>query len=151
MTLEKTSLLLEKTFQRVIDHCREQTKVYYDLFVTMDYTEGRITIMDEDDNILAEEMLFDYAQGEGEKTNKIQCSRDELKQLLRSVVERLRMEGAFEDVFGEPFSISYLANNEEDTNEELLFLHDDVTLLDSPLMEHLDEDLDNFFRSLLGK
>ena len=59
MTLEKTALILEKTFRQALATCHKRNKIYYDLFVAIDYTEGRFTISDEDDNILAEEILFD--------------------------------------------------------------------------------------------
>lgn len=151
MTLEKTTLILEKTFRRALATCHEQNKVYYDLFVAMDYAEGRFTISDEDENILAEEVLFDYAQG-GEKGHLgAEHNATELKMILRSVLEQLYGEDLFDDSFGEPFSITYLADSKEDNDEELLFVHDDQTLLDAPLLEHLDEDLDKFFHALLDK
>ena len=116
-----------------------------------DYTEGRFTISDEDDNILAEEILFDYAQGGEKEALGIESNTRELKKILRSIVEQLYDENLFDDSFGEPLSIVYLANNKEDSDEELLFVHDDQTLLDTPLLEHLDEDLDEFFRTLLDE
>ena len=42
-------------------------------------------------------------------------------------------------------------DNKEGSDEVLLFVHDDQTLLDTPLLEHLDEDLDEFFRTLLDE
>ena len=151
MTLEQTALILEKTFRQALATCHKRNKIYYDLFVAIDYTEGRFTISDEDDNILAEEILFDYAQGGEKEALGIESNTRELKKILRSIVEQLYDENLFDDSFGEPLSIVYLANNKEDSDEELLFVHDDQTLIDTPLLEHLDEDLDEFFRTLLDE
>ena len=100
---------------------------------------------------MAEEILFDYAQGGEKEALGIESNTRELKKILRSIVEQLYDENLFDDSFGEPLSIVYLANNKEDSDEELLFVHDDQTLLDTPLLEHLDEDLDEFFRTLLDE
>ena len=100
---------------------------------------------------MAEEILFDYAQGGEKAALGIESNTQELKKILRSIVEQLYDENLFDDSFGEPLSIVYLANNKEDSDEELLFVHDDQTLLDTPLLEHLDEDLDEFFRTLLDE
>ena len=149
MTLENTALILEKTFRQALASCHKRNKIYYDLFVAIDYTEGRFTISDEDDNILAEEILFDYAQGGEKEALGIESNTRELKKILRSIVEQLYDENLFDDSFGEPLSIVYLANNKEDSDEELP-IHLE-TLLDTPLLEHLDEDLDEFFRTLLDE
>ena len=89
MTLEKTALILEKTFRQALATCHKRNKIYYDLFVAIDYTEGRFTISDEDDNILAEEILFDYAQGGEKAALGVESNTQELKKILRSIVEQL--------------------------------------------------------------
>lgn len=79
MTLENTALILEKTFRQALASCHKRNKIYYDLFVAVDYTEGRFTISDEDDNILAEEILFDYAQGGEKEALGVENNTRELK------------------------------------------------------------------------
>lgn len=150
MNREKTLKLLESTFRSAVEFCVASDRTYYDLFVTMDFTEGKVTISDDEENLLAEETLFAYAQSDEPHCNNAPCSEAEFVKLLRTLLEDLGKTNLFEVGFGEPFSITYLSTVNEDSNEELLYRYNDQSLVETPLLQHMDEELDAFFQSLLS-
>lgn len=144
MIHEKTKLVLRRLFTQAIEKCASSAQVYYDLIVSVDYSEGRLGIADDSDNLLAEEIIFDFVHREGQEV-----SEEEVRLLLQTLLHELHSEDAFaRDCFGEPFSVSLVGEVE---TSELLYVHDDYLLLDKPLMAHLDEDLDTFFRDLFSE
>jgi hypothetical protein len=70
--------------------------------------------------------------------------------ILRSSLAALVADDVFSNpCFAMPFSIS-LTDENFTVMEELLFLDDENTRIDDPLLKNLDEELDNFLHELLS-
>lgn len=144
MDKDKIQHLLRKFFIHIIDTCSKGTKTYYDFMVSINFTEGRITVFDDDDKIIGEEIIFGFISSENKG-----ITSEEVIPILRNQLHLLYTDGVFnEDFIGEPFSITYITDEEP---VELLFVYEDQLLLERPLLENMGEELDTFFDNLFSE
>lgn len=113
-----------------------------DLFVRVSTTTGEVALYDDDDNLLASQVLFSWITNAPISTDMIG--------LLRHAVTRLDRHGYWaQDCFVRPFSIE-LVGEDFSVIEHLLFVDDDLVQVSRPLLEGLDEDLNHFLSNLLS-
>lgn len=114
-----------------------------DLFVRINTETGEISLYGDDDELLHSLVVFSWITNTPEPTEAMLSS-------LRTVIARLQSQGYWDhDLYERPFSIE-LVSDTFATIEHLLFLDDDLVEVSRPLLEGLDEDLDNFLDNLLG-
>ena len=75
----------------------------------------------------------------------------QLSHSLRAAIQKLEEEKIFNRSYiFKPFTVS-LIDKDFIVSEELIFIDDDTVKLDGELLAGLDEDLNTFFRDLMGK
>ncbi|MBR0453060.1 MAG: hypothetical protein IIX29_03855, partial [Bacteroidales bacterium] len=74
----------------------------------------------------------------------------EIEQVLRQILSKLEAENFLEKINVQmPFSI-LMVDEEMETLSELYFLDDEAMPLDNNIIRHIDDELDSFFKQLMG-
>lgn len=138
--------LIKSAFQEAINSLSEDYKgsSLTDIFITVDKESGEVAFYDDEENKVAEIVVFDWV-------NKVDKLHDKtVIAILRDVTEQLDNEGLFSslDLF-KPFSVNY-ADDNFDVIEELLLISEESTIkIDNDLMEKFDREFDEFLDKLL--
>ena len=144
----KVQSVIESVFQSVVVKLSDNasTILVSDLFIQVDQETGEVQIFDDAENLLDKVVIFDWInKNEEESTFIIRITTT-----LKSVLSLLSVKGAFEKKnISIPFAVS-LTDEDFSVIEELLFIDEDITRVDDPLLQNLDEDLDLFLAKLLS-
>ena len=117
-----------------------------DLFIQADRKNGEVSVLDDNEEVLAKEVIFDWVQPERQDEAFYSGIVPELK----SAVAHLDEKNVFEKIYiVKPFSVS-LVNEECEVVVELLFLDDDTLKLEGNIWKEMDKELDEFLRGLLS-
>ena len=144
----KVQSVIESVFQSVVVKLSDNasTILVSDLFIQVDQETGEVQIFDDAENLLDKVVIFDWInKNEEESTFIIRITTT-----LKSVLSLLSVKGVFENKnISIPFAVS-LTDEDFTVIEELLFIDEDITRVDDPLLQNLDEDLDLFLAKLLS-
>ena len=144
----KVQSVIESVFQSVVVKLSDNTSndLVSDLFIQVDQETGEVQIFDDAENLLDKVVIFDWInKNEEESTFIIRITAT-----LKNVLSLLSVKGVFEKKnISIPFAIS-LTDEDFSVIEELLFIDEDITRIDDPLLQNLDEDLDLFLAKLLS-
>ncbi|MFR0677702.1 hypothetical protein [Dysgonomonas mossii] len=142
------SSLIRSTFVEAIDTLSKdyQGSSLTDVFITVDKESGEVAFYDDEENKVAEIVIFDWV----DKVEEL--SDDKVISILREVTEDLDKEEMFSSLdLYKPFSVNYADDNLE-VIEELLLINEDSTIkLDNDLMEKFDREFDDFLNKLLNE
>ena len=142
------SSLIRSTFVEAIDTLSKdyQGSSLTDVFITVDKESGEVAFSDDEENKVAEIVIFDWV----DKVEEL--SDDKVISILREVTEELDKEEMFSSLdLYKPFSVNYADDNLE-VIEELLLINEDSTIkLDNDLMEKFDREFDDFLNKLLNE
>ncbi len=142
------SSLIRSTFVEAIDTLSKdyQGSSLTDVFITVDKESGEVAFYDDEENKVAEIVIFDWV----DKVKEL--SDDKVISILREVTEDLDKEEMFSSLdLYKPFSVNYADDNLE-VIEELLLINEDSTIkLDNDLMEKFDREFDDFLNKLLNE
>lgn len=138
--------LIKDTFEEAIDILSKdyQGSSLTDIFVTVDKESGEVAFYDDEENKVAEIVVFDWV-------NKVDTLRDrEVISVLRNVTERIDKEDKFASLdMYKPFSVNY-ADENMSVIEELLVIHEEsIVEINNDLLEKLDKEFDEFLEKLL--
>lgn len=145
-TKEKVMQLLSELFLSLLDENNTEhlQSGINDLFVRVDLERGEVALLGEEEEMLASSIIFSWIVPEATEPTKEMC------EMLQTVVAQLERQGYWEStLFEQPFSV-VLVDRMFAPIEGLLYLDDDTIQLSKPLLEGLNEDLDNFIHELLG-
>lgn len=138
--------LIKNTFLQAIDILSKdyQGSSLTDIFITVDKESGEVAFYDDEENKIAEIVVFEWVNKVGELTD------ENITSILRKVTEELDNEDMFSSLeLYKPFSVNY-ADDSFIVIEELLLINEDsMVKLDNDLMEKLDRDFDDFLDKLL--
>ena len=117
-----------------------------DIHMQPDMVSGQLVITDDDDTLLAEELIPEW-----ESANPENFYAD-AEIALKRALNQLREEGALDIVkILKPYSF-VLEDHAKETVAELLMMDEEETLfLNDELLKGLDEELDSFLKDLLEK
>ncbi len=141
-----SNTLIKDTFLKAIDTLATdyQGSSLTDIFIIVDKESGEVSFYDDEENKIAEIVVFDWV-------NKVDELKDEkVVSILRDVTEQLDDEDKFDslDLF-KPFSVNY-ADDNYNVIEELLLISDDSAIkIDDNLLEKFDKQFDEFLERLL--
>ena len=142
------SSLIRSTFVEAIDTLSKdyQGSSLTDVFITVDKESGEVAFYDDEENKVAEIVIFDWV----DKVEEL--SDDKVISILREVTEDLDKEEMFSSLdLYKPFSVNYADDNLE-VIEELLLINEDSTIkLDNDLMEKFDREFVDFLNKLLNE
>ena len=144
----KVQSVIESVFQSVVVKLSDNasTILVSDLFIQVDQETGEVQIFDDAENLLDKVVIFDWINKNEEESTFI----IRITSTLKNVLSLLSVKGAFEKKnISIPFAVS-LTDEDFSVIEELLFIDEDITRADDPLLQNLDEDLDLFLAKLLS-
>ena len=117
----------------------EETKVT-DFHIYVNGNNGDVTIMDDDDNILARVHILEW---EGEHNEEV------FEKTLRGVLTEMHKNGQFDDLnIAKPYSF-VLTDDDQQSIVDLLIVDDDTVILSEDLLEGFDEEMNEFLKQLL--
>lgn len=141
-----TSTLIKDTFKQAIVSLAKdyQGSSLTDIFITVDKESGEVAFYDDEENKIAEIVIFNWVDKVDELSDKKVIS------VLREVTEQLDNEDVFSslDLF-KPFSVNYADDNLIVKEELLLISEDSIVKIDNDLMEKFDREFDEFLERLL--
>lgn len=140
------SSLIKSTFQQAIDSLSKDYagSSLTDIFITVDKESGEVAFYDDEENKVAEIVVFDWI-------NKVdELSDEHVISILRGVTEQLDNEDMFSSLdLYKPFSVNYSDDGFEVIEELLLINEDSAIKSDNDLMEKFDREFDDFLDKLL--
>lgn len=142
---ERELQLLRKHFLNLLnDEAPKLTTPTNDLLLQIDGSTGELRIYDDRDEELSRQAVYAW---EGTGTTDLPSISS--IETLREVITRLEQRGYWDKaLFARPFSV-LLVRSDFSIIEELLFIDEDLVQLSTPLLEGLDEDLEQFLGELL--
>lgn len=145
MNNEKEISLLRNLFMEIVNPKNDREPVpVHDIFVQVDPERGDVTLFNEDDVQLATCTIFSWAENPA-----TELTPDMLK-TLRETVSVLEQRGFWDNpLFVQPLAVE-LVDEEMQCIERLLYLDDEVILLNEPLLKDLNQDLNKFLDEILG-
>ena len=146
--ITKVQPLIEKAFVEAIDQLtkEESANLVSDFYVQVDAETGELQIYDDAERLMNKVVIFDCVNSPEEED----AFNKKVAAAIKAVLTILSTKNAFDSTrLVKPFSVS-LTDEDFVVIEELLFIDDDMLLLDDPLIKDLDTDLDNFLANLLA-
>lgn len=138
--------LVKETFEEAIDILSKeyQGSSLTDVFITVDKESGEVAFYDDEENKVAEIVIFNWV-------NKVGSLKDsEVISVLRNATEQLDKEDKFLSLdMYKPFSVNYADENMLVIEELLLINEESVVELSNDLLDKLDKEFDDFLDKLL--
>lgn len=151
MKLSKETLLaIEQAVRTAVEPytaLTEATAVATDIYMYADTDQAVLTIMDEENEILAQCDIDEWKELDdgGADEHLLRA----MSQRLTSLLQKLRDEHVFENVHVmKPYSF-VLSDIEGETIIDLLLIDDDTLILGEALLENLDDELNDFLKKLM--
>ena len=121
---------------------RAENATVTDLYFQLDRTTGVITIFDDDDNELAQASIAEWKESAQEQSTSIEKT-------LRTELAQMQKVGLFDKInILKPYSCTLVDENKESI-VDLIYIDDDTLVLDSELLQGLDEEMNEFLKYLL--
>ena len=146
--ITKVQPLIEKAFVETIDQLtkEESANLVSDFYVQVDAETGELQIYGDAERLMNKVVIFDWVNSPEEED----AFNKKVAAAIKAVLTILSTKNAFDSTrLVKPFSVS-LTDEDFVVIEELLFIDDDMLLLDDPLLKDLDTDLDNFLANLIA-
>lgn len=139
--------IVRKTFLQAIKSLDENYagSSLTDVFIVLDKNTGELTFYDDEDNSIADVVIFSWVDKPNLKDSTVIS-------VLREITVSLNEEHAFDslDIY-KPFSVNY-SNENFEIIEELLLLNDESLVeldMDNSLMDKFDREFDEFLDRLM--
>ena len=121
---------------------RAENATVTDLYFQLDRTTGVITIFDDDDSELAQATIAEWKDDTQEQPVSIEKT-------LRAELVQMQKVGLFDKInILKPYSCTLVDENKE-AIVDLIYIDDDTLVLDSELLQGLDEEMNEFLKYLL--
>lgn len=122
------------------------TDMLTDLYWQVDLSSGSFAVWNDNQQQLAKASVKEWVSEDVDKS----VSLAEIEQVLRQILSKLEAENFLEKINVQmPFSI-LMVDEEMETLSELYFLDDEAMPLDNNIIRHIDDELDSFFKQLMG-
>lgn len=122
------------------------TDMLTDLYWQVDLSSGSFAVWNDNQQQLAKASVKEWVSEDVDKS----VSLAEIEQVLRQILSKLEVENFLEKINVQmPFSI-LMVDEEMETLSELYFLDDEAMPLDNNIIRHIDDELDSFFKQLMG-
>ena len=146
--MTKVQALIENAFVTAIDKLtkEESANLVSDFYVQVDAETGELQIYDDTERLINKVVIFDWVNSPEEEA----VFNKKVAATIKAVLTVLSTKKAFDSQrLVKPFSVS-LTDEDFVVIEELLYIDEDMLLLDDPLLKDLDADLDKFLADLLA-
>lgn len=149
MTSQKTlSTYLETRIRESLQLLQTQyaTELITDLYWQVDLSSGSFAVLNDNQQVLVKASVKEWVS-EG---SEMFVSMSGIEQILRDILTKLEAENFLEKINVQmPFSV-LMVDEEMETLAELYFLDDEALPLDNNIIRHIDDELDAFFKQLMG-
>ncbi len=146
MSLSSTSIeSIKNSIQTAIKELqnRDEQPLVTDIYLQPNTDTASLLITDDNDTVLA------TAQVEEWSDNNNDNFLDETAVELRNLLQQEKNNKVFKDLdILKPYSF-VLIDEDGETQEELLYIDDDILIVNEELLKGLDEELDDFLKHLL--
>ena len=146
--ITKVQALIENAFVTAIDKLtkEESANLVSDFYVQVDAETGELQIYDDTERLINKEVIFEWVNSPEEEN----VFNKKVSAAIKAALTILSTKKTFDTPrLVKPFSVS-LTDEDFVVIEELLFIDDDMLLLEDPLLKDLDADLDKFLADLLA-
>ncbi|WP_071147030.1 hypothetical protein [Bacteroides ihuae] len=143
---QQSQSLIESAIQKAVSKytCNCDQTIVTDIHFQPNQNSGELIIFDDEDEELACITVDEWMTYESNDFN------EHTERVLRTLLCKMRDAGTFENLtILSPYSF-VLVDEDKETLAELLLIDDDTVLVNSQLLEGLDEELDNFLKDLLS-
>lgn len=143
----KEQFLVEELFEEFYQNIEEsEMKGVTALSLSLDPATGDLTISEGTDSVSATKPIYAWMVSETLSAPEIEKNA---VILMNRILRDLNNEGYFSRaLFGRPLSVCYVDNNGGEANE-MMVLEEEWVPDDRPLLEGMDEELDQFLNKLL--
>jgi len=142
---QQSQSLIESAIQKAVSKyaCNCDQTIVTDIHFQPNQNSGELIIFDDEDEELACITVDEWMTYENNDFN------EHTERVLRTQLCKMRDAGTFDKLtILSPYSF-VLVDEDKETIAELLLMDDDTVLVNSQLLEGLDEELDNFLKELL--
>jgi hypothetical protein len=142
--------ILDRAFRKALEQLqsRESSTAIVDLYLLPNPDAGDFTVLDDEDHVLVKVPVSVWE--EQYDTMDSDETLNECESILYEIVHAVKEEGGFENLnIIKPFSV-LMVDEEMETIAELLLIDDDQMLIDDDFLEHMDDELDGFFKQLMS-
>ena len=113
-----------------------------DFQIRVNGDNGELTIFDDDDNELSQATIVEWNESAQEQPATIEKT-------LRTELAQMQKVGLFDKInILKPYSCTLVDENKESI-VDLIYIDDDMLVLDSELLQGLDEEMNEFLKHLL--
>ena len=121
---------------------RAESATVTDLYFQVDRVTGTLTIFDDDDRELSQATIEEWKESAQEQTASVEKT-------LRTELVQMQKVGLFDKInILKPYSCTLVDENKESI-VDLIYIDDDTLVLDSELLQGLDEEMNEFLKHLL--
>lgn len=144
---QQSQSLIESAIRRTLGKysCGCEQTIVTDIHIQPNQNTGEFHIFDDEDKELAFARIEEWLTYEGD--DFYECIERQLHQILGQLKENGELDKL---TIIKPYSF-VLVDEDKETISDLLLVDDDTLLLNSDLLEGLDEELDDFLKELLEK
>lgn len=142
--------ILDRAFRKALEQLktRESSAAIVDLYLLPNPDAGDFTILDDDDHVLVRVPVTVWE--EQYETADTEETLQECESILKEIVHAVKEEGGFDNLnIMKPFSV-LMVDEEMETVAEILLIDDEQMLIDDDFLEHMDRELDGFFKHLMS-
>lgn len=116
---------------------------FTDFHFQVNRESGKMTIFDDDDNILSQAHITEWENLQDEKADEI------IEKELRTILTKVQEEGLLDNMnLLKPYSCLFVDEDKE-TIVDLLFVDDETYIITDSLLEGFDEEMNEFLKHLL--
>lgn len=142
--------ILDRAFRKALEQLQaaESSAAIVDLYLLPNPDAGDFTVLDDEDHVLVKVPVSVWE--EQFETMDTDETLKECESVLNEIVHTVKEEGGFENLnIIKPFSV-LMVDEEMETIAEILLIDDEQMLLDDDFLEHMDDELDGFFKQLMS-
>lgn len=144
---QQSQSLIESAIRKAIGKytCGCEQTVVTDIHIQPNQNSGEFYIFDDDDKELANVTIEDWMTYEGDDF----C--ESIQRSLQTALYQMKEAGDFDKLtILKPYSF-VLVDEDKETIADILLIDDDTLLVDTELLQGLDQELDDFLKELLEK
>lgn len=144
---QQSQSLIESAIRRALGKysCGCEQTIVTDIHIQPNPNTGELRVFDDEDKELSFVTIEEWLTYEGDDFYEY------IERQLRLILGQLKENGELDKLtIIKPYSF-VLVDDDKETISDLLLVDDDTLLLNSELLEGLDEELDSFLKELLEK
>lgn len=144
---QQSQSLIESAIRKAIGKytCGCEQTVVTDIHIQPNLNSGEFYLFDDDDEELANVIIEDWLTYEGDNFY------ESTERSLQSILCKMKEAGEFDKLtILKPYSF-VLVDEDKETIADILLIDDDTLLVDTELLQGLDQELDDFLKELLEK